>query len=683
MGSGGKSRAPARSVSSERLAALSLHLRDVVWLVDRDGHVFFVSPSVKRVLGYTAGEFAAMDVTAFAHPDDVETVFASALAVAEPGGTSRFEARVRHGDGSWRWVETDVVNLLDDPEVGGVLCVVRDVTDRHSAEEALRASGAWFRAMVQESPDGCVIIDTETRVSYVSPAAERITGYKLEELEGDGIRFVHPDDVVTAAMDLGASLERPGVPVVGEVRIVRADGELRWIEAIGTNLLDDPDVAGIVVNFRDITDRKTAEAALRSSEERFRLLVQDASDVVQISDENGVITWMSPAVTAVLGYDPAELVGRQGVELCHPGDLARFRDSLAEALATPGGRGRVRWRVRHRDGSWRFVDALLSNHLHNPSIGGIVADFRDITDELAAARQTTQLTDIVEATSDLVVVTAADGRTVYMNAAARAFFNLPPDVPVATFDASANVPQWVIQRFNDEGAPALEADRVWSAELAWIRRGTEVPVSALVLGHRDATGAIDLVSTVTRDISERKAFEAQLRHQATHDPLTGLPNRTLLLDRLEVALARAERDRNVVGVLFCDLDHFKFVNDSLGHGSGDALLVAVAHRLRSLVRPGDTVARFGGDEFVVLCDDVASDRHAIALAQRLQEAMRQPFNVAGTEVFVTLSSGIARGGAGTSADALHPGRGHGDVPRQGRGPQPLGGVRRPPPAPGS
>ena len=585
---------------------------------------------------------------------------------------------MRHGDGSWRWVETDVVNLLDDPEVGGVLCVVRDVTDRHAAEEALRASGEWFRAMVQESPDGCVIIDSSTEVSYVSPAAVRITGYGLADLQGNGLRFVHPDDMATAAEDLGASLLQPGVPVRGEVRIVRRDGEIRWVEAIGTNLLDDPDVAGIVVNFRDITDRKVAEAALRSSEERFRLLVQDASDVVQITDEQGVITWVSPAVTAVLGYHPADLVGRSGTDLCHPDDLARYRDSLGEALAEPAGRARVRWRVRHADGSWRFVDALLSNHLHKSSIGGLVADYRDITDELAAARQTTQLTDIVEATSDLVVVSAADGTTVYMNAAARAFFNLAPEVPVAAFDAGAHVPQWAIQRFADEGVALLQADRVWSAELAWIRHGTEIPVSALVLGHRDANGAIDLVSTVTRDISERKAFEAQLRHQATHDPLTGLPNRTLLLDRLEVALARSERDRSVVGVLFCDLDHFKVVNDSLGHGCGDALLIAVAHRLRTLVRPGDTVARFGGDEFVVLCDDMPSDRHAVSLAQRIQMAMRQPFSVVGTEVFVTLSTGIARGGTSRVTGRAHPGRGHGDVSGEGARPQSVGRVRPPP-----
>jgi diguanylate cyclase (GGDEF)-like protein len=146
---------------------------------------------------------------------------------------------------------------------------------------------------------------------------------------------------------------------------------------------------------------------------------------------------------------------------------------------------------------------------------------------------------------------------------------------------------------------------------------------------------------------ERKASETQLEFQAHHDPLTGLPNRALFLEFLTLALARARRKRNATAVLFLDLDEFKNYNDSLGHEHGDALLVAVGHRLRGVLRPGDTLARFGGDEFTVLCEDLGgpdAKQHAIEVAERLLEALRLPFRPDGEERFLSASVGIALAG---------------------------------------
>jgi diguanylate cyclase (GGDEF)-like protein len=155
-----------------------------------------------------------------------------------------------------------------------------------------------------------------------------------------------------------------------------------------------------------------------------------------------------------------------------------------------------------------------------------------------------------------------------------------------------------------------------------------------------ATEAGGLVVSHT-DISSRKRAETQLAHQALHDPLTSLPNRTLFLDRLAVSLARLERRSSKVAVLFLDLDRFKQVNDSLGHDTGDALLRALAGRLRGLLRPGDTAARFGGDEFTVLCEDLAGPQAALAIANRIARGLAQPFTLADHEAFLTASIGVA------------------------------------------
>jgi diguanylate cyclase (GGDEF)-like protein/PAS domain S-box-containing protein len=145
----------------------------------------------------------------------------------------------------------------------------------------------------------------------------------------------------------------------------------------------------------------------------------------------------------------------------------------------------------------------------------------------------------------------------------------------------------------------------------------------------------------TRDVSERRLLEAQLKHQAFHDPLTGLANRSLFIDRVTHALARARRSRSTVAVLFLDLDNFKTINDSLGHVAGDRLLVAAAVRLVGCVRTTDTAARLGGDEFAVLLEDPSGDHSAPAVAERITAAMAAPFTVEGKEVFVSASVGIA------------------------------------------
>ena len=174
-----------------------------------------------------------------------------------------------------------------------------------------------------------------------------------------------------------------------------------------------------------------------------------------------------------------------------------------------------------------------------------------------------------------------------------------------------------------------------------------VAVQAVHEGAQDylvkssATG--EQVLRSVRYAMERKRTQVALAHQAVHDSLTGLPNRTLLMDRTEQALARSERTGARVALLFLDLDRFKLVNDSLGHDAGDRLLCRVAERLKSLIRPSDTVARFGGDEFMVLCDRVEDDRQAILVAERLSGGLAEPFVLEGRELFVGASIGIAFG----------------------------------------
>jgi diguanylate cyclase (GGDEF)-like protein len=185
-------------------------------------------------------------------------------------------------------------------------------------------------------------------------------------------------------------------------------------------------------------------------------------------------------------------------------------------------------------------------------------------------------------------------------------------------------------------------------EVFWRKDGTNFPVeytSTPIWEDGQVTGA---VVTFT-DITERKALEERLEYQVFHDPLTDLPNRQLFINRLGHALRRTSRQRNQVAVLFMDLDSFKVVNDSLGHEEGDKLLVAVTKRLQGCLRPEDTLARFGGDEFIVLLEEVDSPDDALRVTERIIEEFRGPFLLEGRELFVRLSLGVALGEAHTKS----------------------------------
>jgi diguanylate cyclase (GGDEF)-like protein/PAS domain S-box-containing protein len=193
---------------------------------------------------------------------------------------------------------------------------------------------------------------------------------------------------------------------------------------------------------------------------------------------------------------------------------------------------------------------------------------------------------------------------------------------------------WLVELLSAPGTEVRGEYRIAAPGGEW----NTVDATAVNLLHDPMIGGIVMT---TRNINERKRHEERLQFLALHDALTGLPNRALLLDRLAHALDAMDRRAGTVAVLFCDLDRFKLVNDSLGHGPGDQVLVTFGERLGAVLRPGDTVGRFGGDEFIVLCEDVADEAEARAIAGRIDAALAEPFEIDGQAVVLTASIGVA------------------------------------------
>jgi diguanylate cyclase (GGDEF)-like protein/PAS domain S-box-containing protein len=756
--------------NEDLMTALATNNADVLMIVDATGTVAWVSPSVERVFGYKPDDLIGTSGVAFVHPDDAEQAVERLMWILEEPGRSQSTVwRARHGDGSWRWVEATNVNLLDDPAVGGIVANFRDITERRRTEIALRESEERFRAVIQNSRDLTGLLDTHGNVVWASPNVSDMLGYAPDQLAGrSGFDLVHPDDLpaaVATMTEVIATIE-PVDPVF--LRLAHAEGIWVPVEVAGSALRTGESAAeGVIVNVRDVAWRMEAEHALRESEERFRAMVQHSSDVVIVARPDGRVTYVSPSVERVFGRKPEEILGDIAYPLAHPDDLKRIRDEIGRISSVPGSSAVLEYRVHDAHDQVRWVETTVTNLIEEQSIEGLVFNVRDvsdrviaeralrdseamfrsvadssplglytadsdgqciyvnerwqqitglsaeeaaghgwvkmvhpddldwlladvgssafsekfdltyriirpdgetrwltvhtspvhasrddrvatvgliedITDRVEAERDTQRLTDIFEATQDLIGISDSDGRVMYFNRAARRFFDLALVGPLDHINLADLFAPWSVDQLSSEVEPRLRREGIWSGELALLKPdGREVPVSVQFLVHYDADGELEFFSGVMRDISERKAFEYQLAHQATHDPLTGLPNRVLLLDKLSASLDRCRRHQKAMAVLFLDLDHFKVVNDSLGHGLGDRLLVAIAERLKVALRPGDTIARFGGDEFVLLCEELDGAPDASAIARRVDQALSTPFEIDDAEIYVGVSVGIA------------------------------------------
>lgn len=395
------------------------------------------------------------------------------------------------------------------------------------------------------------------------------------------------------------------------------------------------------------------EALARAVEDRdamMRALVAGSSDLVLVVDAQANFKFVSPSSIRILGYEPEEWVGRNAFELLHPDDHGIAAESLVTSTAAGSGlREPLELRVRHASGEWRHVEIVANNLLDDPHVAGLVINLRDLSErrraEATARRDQKRFEQFFGRAPIGLAILQTNGSYLRVNEAFCRMLARPMTQvlsnPARAFIHGDDACLW------DGRIDTLfvGTDETAELELRWTRPDrSDVWTRATISAVRDDDGSQYAIAQI-EDVSEQRRLVEELRKAATHDRLTGLANRVLLESHLQAVRARQARTGASAALLFIDLDHFKDVNDTFGHGGGDELLAQVADRLREGVRAADLPARLGGDEFVVLSGDLGSTDEAAYLAQRLQSALLRPYR---------LAAGTARVGASVGVTIVRP-----------------------------
>ena len=508
----------------------------------------------------------------------------------------------------------------------------------------------FFRALVDHLSDLVIVIDARGGVRYSSDSG--ITGAPRRSVAEVGpeahaasfFDLIHPDDRRLVDEAITTALNNPGPTVPIEMRAAGRTG-WRTLELVAGNLLHDPEVHGVLVAVRDLSRRHRLESELGEGPKRLRALLDAAGDLTLLTDAQQVIRYSSTVSTRILGIEAERLVGQPLGSVVHIESQAVLADAWDRLLRSPNDRVACDLEVTRADGTPGILAAHLTNFLDDPEVAGVAVAARDVTEVRRAESLLEEFGQQFEHSPHGLARIDDEGRFHEVNQTLRSLTGRDEAALAATTLGGIVHPAdvEVVRDFlvaPDDTAPVdvrlvrPDGQEIWSRLTATMVRLTQT-------GQRMLSVQVDDINDHRRLEETLRERNAALAYRATHDGLTGLPNRQLFIDRVGHALDRSLRHHTTVAILFCDLDHFKVINDTFGHAVGDQLLMTIADEMGRAVRPGDTISRFGGDEFVVLAEDLEGPDDAGVLASRLLSTMTQPLVVEGQQVDMTMSIGVA------------------------------------------
>ncbi len=627
--------------------------------VGLEGLVKLWNPAAQRMFGWTEAE--ALGRPYLAVPAEDRAEFEDLTRQLLAGCTIRGKEVCRQRkDGRRFYAKLWAAPIHDEEDkITGITATFEDITEQKENERKLRESQARqeeveselqrreerMRLAFEAAKIGCWDWNLETGEMVWSAVASKQMGLPEDSPTSYAmfVNSVHPDDRKAMQETIEAAIRDNKAPHTS-YRMIWPDGSVHFRSVTGRVFHDKTGRAVRMLGVgMDVDDSKRAD-------DRLQLQVaalQAAANAIVITDTTGTILWTNQAFSQLTGYRSEEALGNNP-RVLKSGEMGG--DFYAEmwGTITSGKTWHGELINRRKDGSVYTEEMTITPvRIGGREITHYIAIKQDVTSrkiaEDALRRAEEKYRSIFEDAVVGIFQTTPDGRPVSINRALARMHGYDSAEKLLADVANVGIQLFADPNSMPEFARMLEKDRaLHNVEVEAVSKdGAKKWLSANVRAVSDASGKVVLHEGTVEDITERKAAEARVQFLAYYDALTGLPNRTLLRDRVLVALPNARRRGEKVALLFLDLDHFKTINDSLGHSIGDLLLKEVAERLKRWTREQDTVARLGGDEFLVLVNAIKETEDALAVAERVVNSMAAEFIIQGHILNVTCSLGIS------------------------------------------
>ena len=626
----------------------------------RDRIIQRCNPSFERIFGHSPGQMLGQST---------RILFSSEAAWSEAGEraykgideSGKFVAEMEYckSDGTPIWCQV-TGSLIDpaNPDQGHVW-LYEDVTARRAAEEALVES-LWEQQLIFDNAMIGISYQRERTFLRCNRRCEEIFGYPPGGLRGLSTRILFAShEAWEEAGRLAYGNAAATGTFDGELLYCRRDGTPIWVHAIGRIIGDRQEGETWIWTFEDVTAQRAAERALRRShlelEQRvaertlelsqqlhfMRQLIEAIPGPVFYKNREGLYLGCNQAFLELVGRSRSEVIGAT-VHDISPRELADRYQTADNELFRQSGSQVYEAKVLHADGCMRDVIFHKATYgKPGDANGGLVGVILDITDRKRMEARLQQAATVFDSSAEGIIITAPNGRIIAVN---RAFTEITGYREDEVIGSNPRILQSGLQdaAFYRELWQVLGRFGRWRGEL-WNRRkdGETFLESLTISAVHDPDGQLTHYVGVFSDITALRKAHDQLDHQAHHDPLTSLPNRLLLGDRLHKALQRAHRDETGLAVLFIDLDRFKNINDTLGHQVGDRVLCEVARRLSRLMREADTVGRLGGDEFLIIIEDIVDPAAVSHIAEKILNTLQNSPVTVEQEFYVGASIGIS------------------------------------------
>jgi len=617
---------------------------DPIFLFDQEGTVLHINSAAHAIFGYSLDEYRSINYLEILAPDQLQDAGSMFQKVFQ-GKSCSYQATATTKDGRVLHLEVKNVPLLDNGELIGVMIVAKDVTDFHQTRIALQEASERLRSLYESSGDAIDIIDLKGNVLSVNYAFEDMYGWKLEEIVGKPMPTI-PEDRMH---DVNKRREnaRAGQNIKGfEVTCLKKDGSSIEVSITLSSIYDE---RGNVVAYsgitRDISERKRLEAELRESKNRYASLLHASPEPIYVQSK-GIIRYINDIGSQMFGYnEPRELLGKPILDFVHDDSksiaIERIHCSLNEAVLP---KEKVEQRMLRKDGSSFVMEgtALGIEYEGEPAVQVI---FRDVSEkkeiENALIRSEEKYRLIADNMTDLVAIIDENG---FINYASPSSFTVLGNTSEYYEKKSAfdfvhqeDLPK-VLEMFNSvfvSKESIVMEFRVKHKTKSWI--WIESKGSFFI----DEEHGKPFLLFVAYSIGKRKALQEKMELMAFHDELTGLPNRRLFQQNMSQTLTEAKRHHRTFALLYMDIDKFKWVNDQLGHSTGDELLIQFGERVLSCLRESDILARQGGDEFTVLLTDIENEVNAHTCAERIIASLQPEWRIGEHNFNTTSSIGIA------------------------------------------